>query len=58
MVSLFVEENGIPFGAILHCHVSSRECTFCYYIPVPMRMQLSGDPHLVFLPYAVLRRCV
>ena len=24
---LFVVENGLPFGAILHFHVSSRECT-------------------------------
>ena len=23
----FVVENGLPFGAILHFHVSSRECT-------------------------------
>ena len=23
---LFVVENGLPFGAIVHFHVSSREC--------------------------------
>ena len=25
---LFAVENGLPFGAILHFHVSSKECIF------------------------------
>ena len=28
---LFVVENGLPFGAILHFHVSSGECTSSYF---------------------------
>ena len=25
---LFVVEHGLPYGAILHFHVSSRECNY------------------------------
>ena len=29
LFDLFVVENGLLFGAILHFHVSSRECKLC-----------------------------